>query len=498
MRFRQFVAGIAIAAALAIVSLPHHILAQTPLSPPSQQAASQQIVLDAGSGRLVSLPAPAATVISANPSVVRVQPTSPSTLFLVGVTAGHTSVIATADNGQAVAQFDVTVRGGAAPTTTLGGGAPVATPTVSTAQMESALRQAVPGLQGLRLTRGPTGVMVDGTVDEPAAAERVNTILQTFLGTDAKIVNDLNVRAAIQVNVRVRIAEIDRQITRELGFNWQALGAGNNWVFGLRTGLAAASTISPLLPLGAVLANAPAANSFGGGYVSSKWDVNGIIDALAADQLISILAEPNLTALSGQTASFLAGGEFPIPVAGNGTGNTVTISVDFKQYGISLAFVPTVIGADRINLKVRPEVSQLTTTGAVSVPIGNGGTLTIPALTVRRAETTVELGSGQSFAIAGLLQHNGTQANNSLPGIGELPVLGALFRSTSFQRDESELVIIVTPYIVKPTDAPRALATPMDNFKPATDLDRLLYGYQFAKGVAPVRNVPADTGFILE
>jgi pilus assembly protein CpaC len=494
MKFKILAAGIAVAGLLVQVSIPQHIA----FAQPAEQAAVQQIVLDAGSGRLITLPAPAGTVLSANPDVVRVQPASPTSLFLVGVKAGHTTIIATADNGAAVAQYDVTVRGNASPVAPSGGG-PVAVPTASTAQMESAIRQAVPGVQGLRLLRGPSGVQVSGTVALPAEADRVNTILRAFVGDDkTAIVNNLNVRAAIQVNVRVRIAEIDRSITRELGFNWQALGNGNTWLVGLRTGLAAAAPISALLPLGSVIPNAPAANSFGGGYHSSKWDVNGVIDALAADQLITVLAEPNLTAQSGETASFLAGGEFPIPVASNGTtSNSSTITIVFKQFGISLAFVPTVIGPDRINLKVRPEVSQLSTNGAISLPIA-GGVLQIPALTVRRAETTVELGSGQSFAIAGLLQHNSTQTGNGLPGLSEVPVLGALFKSTAFQRDESELVIIVTPYIVRPTDDPRAFAAPTDQFKPATDLERLLYGRQLAGGSTPSRNVPANTGFIVE
>ncbi len=490
MKLRLLVGGIVIACACLATAVP----SSSALAQP-QQAAMQQLVLDSGSGKLVTLPEPAATVLSANPEVVRVQPASPTTLFLVGVKAGHTTVIATADNGRPVAQYDVTVRGEAGAPMRAGGLAVSTTP--GTGQMESAIRQAVPGVQGLRLTRGPSGIIVDGTVDQPAAADRISTILRAFSGDKDAIVNNLNVRAAIQVNVRVRIAEIDRSITRQLGFNWQALGGGSNWAFGLRTGLAAAGFISPLLPLGALLPNAPATNSFGGGYMSKNWDVNGVIDALAADQLITLLAEPNLTAQSGETASFLAGGEFPIPVAGSGNGNSTTITVMFKQYGISLAFVPTVIGSDRINLKVRPEVSQLTTNGAVNVPIPNGS-IQIPALTVRRAETTVELGSGQSFAIAGLLNHNSTQTGSGLPGLGEVPVLGALFKSTAFQRDESELVIIVTPYIVRPTDDPRALALPTDNFKPATDLDRLMYGRQLAGGAAPARNVPANTGFILE
>jgi pilus assembly protein CpaC len=295
----------------------------------------------------------------------------------------------------------------------------------------------------------------------------------------------------------VRIAEINRQVTRQLGFNWQALGSSSSWRFGLRTGAAiTGSAITPLLPLGLPpFSGAPIPNQIGAGVHSGNWDVNGIIDALAADQLITVLAEPNLTALSGETASFLAGGEFPIPVAGNTSNGQTTITVEFKTFGVSLTVVPTVISATRLNLRVRPEVSQLSINGAVSLPL-SGGTLTIPALTVRRAETTVELGSGQSFAIAGLLQKTSVDNTNALPWIGEVPVIGALFKSNDFQRGESELVIIVTPYVVQPAPSPTALHTPIDSFRPATDLDRILLGRQLAPGSAG--GPPLDAGFILK
>jgi pilus assembly protein CpaC len=220
-----------------------------------------------------------------------------------------------------------------------------------------------------------------------------------------------------------------------------------------------------------------------------------VVDALAADQLITVLAEPNLTAQSGETASFLAGGEFPIPIAGNTNNGTTSITIEFKQFGVSLAVVPTVLSPTRLNLRVRPEVSQLSTNGAVSVPVA-GGTLTIPALTVRRAETTIELGSGQSFAIAGLLQKTSSDATNALPGIGEMPVIGALFKSNDFQRGESELVIIVTPYLVRPASSPDQLQAPTDGFRPAIDLDRILFGRQLAPQ-AP-GSAPLDAGFILK
>jgi pilus assembly protein CpaC len=302
------------------------------------------------------------------------------------------------------------------------------------------------------------------------------------------------VLGSIQVNVRVRIAEIDRTVTRQLGFNWQALGKGTNWSIGVLTGAAASGGISPLLPLGLAALNGVTSYQVGGGFTSGKWDVNGIIDALASDQLVTILAEPNLTAQSGETASFLAGGEFPIPISAAGAGGNSTVTVEFKQFGVSLAVVPTVLSPTRVNLRVRPEVSQLSSNGAVSVPIA-GGTLTIPALTVRRAETTIELGSGQSFAIAGLLQKTSTDMTNALPGIGEVPVLGALFKSNDFQRGQSELVIIVTPYIVKPAPSPESFQLPTDGFKPATDLDRILLGRQIAPGP---NGAPLDAGFILK
>ena len=308
---------------------------------------------------------------------------------------------------------------------------------------------------------------------------------------------EVAMRRTLELWLPTYIAEINRQITRQLGFNWQALANGK-WKFGLLTGAATGGPISALLPLGLTpLGGASAAvpNQIGVGYHSGNWDVNAVIDALAADQLITILAEPNLTAQSGETASFLAGGEFPVPISSSNNGLTPTISVEFKQYGVSLAVVPTVLSPQRLNLRIRPEVSELSNQGAVSVPL-LGGTLTIPALTVRRAETTIELGSGQSFAIAGLLEKTSANAMNALPGIGEIPVLGSLFRSNDFQQGESELVIIVTPYLVKPTPGPSALHAPTDGFRPATDLDRVLLGRQLAP--ASANGQPFDAGFILK
>ncbi len=466
---------------------------------PGAATISQPITVQAGTGVLLQLANPAGTVMSADPGVARVQPASPTRLFLMGVAPGRTTVIATSDAGALIAQYDVTVS---APRTTAAPLVPVPTgvsPTTARA-IQTAIGQSVSGGSGVRVRAAGDEVILTGAVSSALAAQQAVAIARAHLGEKGNVVDNLTVLGSIQVNVRVRIAEVNRQITRQLGFNWQALGSNNSFRFGLRTGAAIASAgITPLLPLGIpALAGATAApNQIGAGFTSGNgaWDVNGVIDALASDQLITILAEPNLTALSGETASFLAGGEFPIPVAGNTSNGSTTITVEFKQFGVSLAFVPTVLSPTRLNLRIRPEVSQFTTNGAVSVPLA-GGTLTIPALSVRRAETTVELGSGQSFAIAGLLQKTSLDVTNALPGIGELPVIGTLFKSNDFQRGESELVIIVTPYLVQPAESPADLRAPTDNFRPANDLDRILFGRQLATSRPGVP--PPDAGFILK
>jgi pilus assembly protein CpaC len=197
-------------------------------------------------------------------------------------------------------------------------------------------------------------------------------------------------------------------------------------------------------------------------------DVLGTLDLLEKDGVITTLAEPNLTALSGETASFLAGGEFPIPISQS----LGSVTIEYKQYGVGLAFTPIVLADGRISMRVRPEVSQLSEAGSVNL---NG--YTVPALTTRRAETTVELGSGQSFMIAGLLQNSNTNSVEKAPFLGDIPVLGSLFRSTKFQRDETELVIIVTPYLVKPSSV--QLATPADGYRAPNDAQRELMGQSY-------------------
>ncbi|MGI9435953.1 MAG: type II and III secretion system protein family protein, partial [Geminicoccaceae bacterium] len=249
------------------------------------------------------------------------------------------------------------------------------------------------------------------------------------------------------------------------GFNWEALFNSGNFTFGFANGRDLFSDDGSIFRAPANAGgNAPGIGF--GSYNSNNASVSTAIDALAQEGLVTVLAEPNLTALSGETASFLAGGEFPIPVAADGN----DIKIEFKEFGISLAFTPTVLAQNRISLKVRPEVSELSSTGAITV---NG--LTVPALATRRAETTVELGSGQSFAVGGLLSNDIQNTVSKFPGLGDLPVLGTLFRSQRFQTKETELVILVTPYLVRPVTEP-VLATPIDGYEAPSDIERILEG----------------------
>jgi pilus assembly protein CpaC len=457
------------------------------------------IRLEAGTGRLLTLPSAATTVMAADPRIARVQPSSPTSVFVMAVGNGRTTVVATNDIGRSVAEFDVTVFGGRTEAERAGaqGSAPAAARPLNAAQIESQIRALMTGPGAVRVRVAGRTVVLSGSVATASEARRIEAIARGMGNPDTEIVNEIGVLNSIQVNIRVRVAEISRDLTRQFGFNWAAIGQAGNFVFGLRSGAGANTVLGAITGgLGSgTLASSP--QRLGFGFNDGTNDVNGIVDALAADNLISILAEPNLTAQSGEVASFLAGGEFPIPVAGgasNGNGSTVTI--EFKTFGVSLAFVPIVVSNDRIALRVRPEVSDLSDQGAVSLPLA-GGTIRIPALSVRRAETTLELGSGQSFAIAGLLQRNTAQLTEGVNGLTDIPVLGALFRSDRFQRRETELVIIVTPYLVQPVSNPSILAAPTDNFRPATSLERILLQRQTSAW--PVgAPIPPGLGFRFE
>jgi pilus assembly protein CpaC len=316
-------------------------------------------------------------------------------------------------------------------------------------------------------------VALTGNVSSPAVADDIVRIASQFVDKDSQILNRLAVLQPAQVQLRVRIAEVDRNALKQIGINWQSVVQSGSFAF-------AAATQNPVTFSDGLVRNFAA---IGNG------DVTATIDALAQDGLITLLAQPNLTALSGHTASFLAGGEFPVPVALSQTGTIPTITVEFKKFGVSLDFTPTVLDSGTISLRVRPEVSQLSSTGAVQQQ-----GFSIPAITVRRADTTIELGSGETFVIAGLLQRTSEQALSKVPGLGNIPVLGSLFRSTRYRHGETELVIIVTPYLVRPMANPRDAAMPTDGLAIPDDAGRVIGGRLYRRQPPPLPPTPQPAG----
>jgi pilus assembly protein CpaC len=290
--------------------------------------------------------------------------------------------------------------------------------------------------------------MLSGTVLDAPSMERAMTVARQF--SPDGVTNAMSIGSVQQVSLEVRFVEAQRSAGRDLGVRWDVVGQQFNIQTGV--GILANST-----PFGAIL----------GSLLSSGVDADVLIEALEERGLARRLAEPNLVALSGDTASFLAGGEFPFPVGANAD----EIRIEFKKFGVSLEFTPTVLSDGLINLEIRPEVSQLDPTNTLRI-----AGVEIPSLIVRRANTTVELRDGQSFAIAGLLQANHSNQVAALPWVGQVPVIGALFRSNSFQKEETDLVIIITPRLVQPATPDQRLATPLDSSRPGNDLDFFLNG----------------------
>jgi len=433
-------------------------------------ATEGSITMEVRKGRVIRLPRPAATVFVADPEIADVQAQSASIVYLFGRRTGTTSLYAIDENDQLLLRTSVTVQ-----------------------HNLSGLRQAT--LQLLPASRVTVGtvdnsIVIDGLVDSPTQAQELRELATRYLGKDESLLYRVGVAAPTQVHLRVRVAEVSRDVLKEFGVNWEAIFQNSDFAFGFVTGRPVSDGLGNFF-------RAPTADSAFGSWQSGDDVVNAAIDALAEEGLVNILAEPNLTALSGETASFLAGGEFPIPIDQDDDG----ITIQFKEFGISLAFTPTVLSANRISLRVRPEVSDLSEKGAITL---NG--LTIPALATRRAETTVELGSGQSFAIGGLLSTDIQNAIRKTPGVGDLPILGTLFRSTRFQRNETELVIIVTPYLVRPVDE-RQMAAPTDGYRAPSDIERILHGRLHSARLHPGRDGPlgpqgqrliGPVGFVLE
>lgn len=433
------VATLAICAFLAF-SAPGRSLGAVHVITPQSDA----LDLEMRKGDLVRLDHPVSAVFVADPSVADVQIKSPRLIYVFGKSVGETTLYAVDDKEAVVANFIVRVNHG------LG-------------RLRAAIKALAPE-DPVQVHSIDRSLVLEGTVSTAARAEEVRALAARFISEGETVINRIAVDAPNQVNLRVRIAEVSRSAVKELGVNWDATLTNSSFLFGIATG-------NPVVAGSTFLTRNNGTNSIFGNVTSGTVDLNGLVDALNEEGLLTVLAEPNLTAMSGESASFLAGGEFPIPVPQDNN----TITIEFKKFGVQLSFTPVLLSGGRISLRVAPEVSQLSASGSVTI-----NNFVIPALTTRQAETTVELASGQSFAIAGLLQDNINHNLSKLPGLGDLPVLGSLFRSDSFQRDESELVIIVTPYLVRPVSHEQ-MASPLDGLSTPNDVERILEGRSYGR-----------------
>jgi pilus assembly protein CpaC len=355
---------------------------------------------------------------------------SPRLLYLTGVGVGETTLFAVDESDNVLMSAVIRV-------------------THNTNALQQGFARVVPG-QRVTATTVDQSLVITGDVGTPQQAADIMQVAGQFVDDPSQLVNRMNVAAPTQVNLQVRIAEVNRNVDRQLGIRWGAMGISTNG--NAQWGLVGGG--NPNAGAGSGGFNASL------GYTSPRLNVDVLLQALSEEGMVTVLAEPNLTARSGESANFLAGGEYPYQtVSDNGT------NTEFKPFGIGLSFTPTVLDGNRISLTVETEVSDLNFSYNTE----------IPSLVSRRAETTVDLASGQSFAIAGLMQSTSAQNASKMPGINNIPVLGALFRSSGFKRGQTELVIIVTPIIVQPVTA-RRVRTPVDGYVPPNDFERILLG----------------------
>jgi pilus assembly protein CpaC len=418
---------------------PGRAFGQSQVVPPQQPT----LTLEVQKGTAIKLPGAAATVFVASPDIADVQVKSPTMIYVFAKKPGETVLYAVDDQDRVLLNTIVSV-------------------TSPISRMRAQLDALHPG-NAIQFDNQGETIVLSGVANSAVAADDARRIaVAQANGNAGKVINNIRIDAPNQVQLKVKVAEVHREALKRIGVNWQNIASGSVGV-------------APLIGTAVSGGFAVATQQSIGGPASAIARITGgnfdaLIDFLATQNQATVLAEPNLVAMSGETANFLAGGEIPViaPQAGSITG---TFSVTYKPYGISLSFTPTIVG-DRINLKVAPEVSQVSTVGALNVPLTPTSTVTVPAVQTRRASTTVELGSGQSFAIAGLLMRQSQDDIRKMPWLGDVPVLGTLFKSDAYQRQETELVIIITPYFVEPTSG--RLQTPMSGRVPPTDADRIV------------------------
>jgi pilus assembly protein CpaC len=439
----------------------------------ASEATSRFIPLGIGKSVAIDLPADIKDVLVADPKIANAVIRSSRRVYMIGVTIGQTNIFFFDAAGKQIAGFDIAV------TRDLNG-------------VRAALKQTMPDAD-IRIEGVGDGIMLSGSAASAVESQQAFDLASRLVGDGTKVVNGITVRGRDQVMLKVTVAEVRRDVIKQLGVDLSGSFNYGAAVVNLNTQNAFSAT-------GQTLSN----TSFGGTWKN----VTATLRAMDRAGVLRTLAEPNLTAISGETASFVAGGEFPIP---NGLSCDTTKSppvcqaqVDFKKFGVSLVFTPVVLSEGRISLKVMTEVSDLSTDNALTLAVpGSTQTLTIPSISTRRAETTVEIPSGGSLALAGMIQEQTKQQINGVPGLMQLPILGSLFRSRDYINNQTELMVIVTPYVVRAV-AQKQLSRPDDGFADPNDQSTVLLGrlnriYGAAgKTEQPASEYHGKYGFILD
>jgi pilus assembly protein CpaC len=402
-------------------------------------SAASMVKVEINKGQMVKFPHAAASVVVADPSTADVQVVSPKMVYVYGKKIGETSLSAVDANDETIFDGVIDV-------------------THNLSSLKRTVKRVAPN-SNVTFKTVDGGLVINGSASSVQESENIRNIAAAFVGSTDKVVDMVTTSGGDQVMLKVKIVEMARNDLKNLGINLQSSVTGGGIVSQVISG-----TLDPTSLVGrATSANANILTSI----TSGKNSISSLIDLLETQGLATVLAEPSLTTSTGKPANFLAGGQYPIPVAGqNGT-----VTVQYQPFGVSLNFTPVVMSGDRMSILVNPEVSTLN----FSNPIQVAG-FTYPILDTRKAQATVELGSGQTFVLAGLLRNDTNNNISKLPGVGDIPVLGALFRSQRFQSNQTELIILVTPYVVHPVSEAKKIQTPLDGFKPPSDMERVMLG----------------------
>ena len=440
----------------------------------ASEATSRFVPLGIGKSVAIDLPADIKDVLVADPKIANAVIRTSRRVYMIGVTVGQTNIFFFDAEGRQIAGFDIAV------TRDLNG-------------LRGALRQSFPN-SDIRAEGIGEGIMLSGSAANSGEAQQAFDIASRLVGDGTKVVNGITVRGRDQVMLKVSVAEVSRDVIKQLGID---LSANINYGSAVFTG----ATSNAFSAVGQPLSTAKT-------FTASAHGFNATLRAMERAGVVRTLAEPNLTAISGETATFVAGGEFPIP---NGLSCDTTKSppvcqpqISFKKFGVSLVFTPVVMSEGRISLKVMTEVSDISTENSLTLQTpGSDQALTVPSIRTRRAETTVEIPSGGSLALAGMIQQRTKQQINGLPGLMQLPIIGALFRSRDYINNQTELVVIVTPYVVHPVAA-KDLSRPDDQFQDPSDSTTIFLGKlnrtppKSAVVAGPARSAHGNYGFIID